>query len=410
MFRGFGVNPMKYFLRLVSATVATGVVALAPASFAAESGGQLWALLSDSPALLINSSSGYLGIAFRDVDSERVAALKLKDSSGAEIITVDHDAPAGAVGLKLHDVILQMNGQPVAGAEQLRRMLHEIPPGRSISLVISRDGQQQTINVALADHAALEQKALTNLSVVPDPDDDGSGYALQPPASHSSWASGFFGSLTFGSTSVGVQLDTLGSQLADYFGVKDGQGLLVKHVAANSPASSAGLKAGDVVTKVNGQTMATLNEWAKAIHANRGKEVQVTIFRNRKELNLTMQAGEGKHKDKGQLNSPGVLLDEGSEGNGDLAELDISELVDPQQLRDAMEQSSQAMADVDVRKLAEAARQIDTQKLEQEMQRSLHGIDMQKLQEQMDEQSKQMQRQMDEIKKEIQSLQAQEMY
>ena len=403
---------MKYFLRLVSATVATGVVVFAPACFASESCGQLSALLSDSPALLAGSTSGYLGIAFRDVDSEHAAALKLKDPSGAEIITVDHDAPAGAVGLKLHDVILQMNGQAIASAEQLRRMLHEIPPGRSISLLISRDGQQQTVNVALADHAALEQKALTNLSVVPDPDDDGSGYALQPPASHSSWASGFFGSLTFGSPSIGVQLDTLGSQLADYFGVKDGQGLLVKHVAANSPASTAGLKAGDVVTKVNGQTMATLNEWAKAIHANRGKEVQVTIFRNRKEQTLTMQAGEGKHK--GELELPGVLLDEGCEGSGDLAELDMSELVDPQQLREAIEQSSQAMANIDVQKLAEEAReaasQIDTQQLKDEMQRTLQGIDMQKLGERMKEQSQQMQRQMDEMKKEIQSLQSQQMY
>ena len=362
---------------------------LAPSALAAEgaSGAQLSAILSDSPALLINSSSGYLGVAFRDVDSERAAALKLKEPAGAEIITVDHDAPAGTVGLKLHDVILQMNGQPIAGAEQLRRMLHETPPGRSISLVISRDGQQQTINVELADHAALEQKALTNLIIVPDPDDETGGIALQRPASHGGWASGFFGSLTFGSPSVGVQLDTLGTQLADYFGVKDGQGLLVKRVAANSPASAAGLKAGDVVTKVNGQTMATLNEWAKTIHANRGKQVQVTIFRNRREQTLTMQAGEPKRK--GELDLPELFQNGCDQAslNADLAELDGSSLVDPEQLHDAIEQARQA------------ASQIDTQKMTQQLQHSLQGIDMQKLQQQMEE-----------MKKDMQSLQLQEMY
>jgi serine protease Do len=288
---------MKHFLRLVSATATVGAVAFGSAALAAPSGGgSLSLLLSQSPALLLSGSSGYLGVAFRDVDSDRATALKLKDTAGTEIITVDHDAPAGAVGLKVHDVILQMNGQSVANSDQFRRMLHETPPGRVVSLLISRDGQQQTINVALADQAALEQKALTNLTVVPDPNDDSGQIALQQPSSHGSWASGFFGSLPFGSPSVGVQLDALGSQLADYFGVKDGQGLLVKHVAANSPAAVAGLKAGDVVTKVNGHTMATLGAWAKTIHSNRGKEVQVTIFRNRKEQTLTMQDGEGKHK------------------------------------------------------------------------------------------------------------------
>jgi membrane-associated protease RseP (regulator of RpoE activity) len=368
-----------------------------PAAYGA--GGQLTAILGDSPALLLSSSSqGYLGIGFRDIDSDRAQALKLKEPAGAEIVTIDHDAPAGTVGLKLHDVILQMNGQPVAGAEQLRRMLHETPPGRSISLLISRDGQQQTINVALADQAALEQKALTNLTIVPDPDDDGGGFVLQAPTSHGK-GSGFFGSLTFGSTSVGVQLDTLGSQLADYFGIKDGQGLLVKRVAANSAASAAGLKAGDVVTKVNGQTMATLSDWSKKIHANRGKQVQVTIFRNRKELTLSLQAGESKHK--GELilpdGLPGELLDENARAslNSQLAQLDDLEIIDADQLAE---------------QAREAAGQIDTQKLQQEIQHSLQGPEMQKLQQQMKEQSEQMQRQMDELKKELQSLHLQEMY
>ena len=106
---------------------------------------------------------------------------------------------------------------------------------------------------------------------------------------------------------MGVEVDPLGSQLADYFGVKDGQGLLVKHVAENSPASTAGLKAGDVITKVNGESMATLNTWMKTLHANRGKQVQVTIVRNRKEQILNLQAGDAKHK--GELVMPEVDWD-----------------------------------------------------------------------------------------------------
>lgn len=283
---------MKHLLRLVSALTAVAVLPLWSNVYAAHTGHPPGA--GAQAALVTSSVSGYLGIGVRDVPSDKVSDLKVKDTSGAEIITLDHDAPAASAGLKMHDVVQQMNGQAIANADQLRKMLHETPPGRAITLVVSRDGQPQTINVTLADQAQLEHTAIDNLTVVPDPNsDNGGGIALAAPT-HSSY--GFFGSLLFGGPSIGVQLDPLNSQLADYFGVHDGQGLLVKRVAANSEASAAGLKAGDVVIRVNGRTMATVNSWDKALHANRGKAVQVTIFRNRKEQVISLQDGEPKKK------------------------------------------------------------------------------------------------------------------
>jgi serine protease Do len=392
---------MNHFSRLVAATVTTGIVIFTPAAFAANGAtGQRLALLAPSNP---NSSQGYLGIDFRDIDSDRAVALKLKEPAGAEIITVDHDAPAGTAGLRIHDVILQMNGQPIQGTEQLRRMLRETPAGRNITLLISRDGQQQSITTQLADRATLEQNAWSQHTIIPDPDDDStSAYTFTPtaPASHG-FGSGFFGALTFGGPSIGVQLDVLGSQLADYFGVKDGQGLLVKHVAANSPASSAGLKAGDVVTKVNGQVMASVNDWAKAIRNNRGKQVQVTIFRNHKEQILNLQAGEAKHK--GDLEYP--ALPDGTEFffNDDarsqlatqLAQLQTQPALDPEELRDSINQS---MAN------------IDTQKLMEDAQQSLQGIDMEKLRQQMKEQSEKWQKQMQELQKNSQTFRIEPLY
>jgi serine protease Do len=294
---------MKHFSRLVSQSSSIALLcgtALVPACTA-----QLLTVTPDSSALMLRSSQGYLGIEMRDIDSDHASALKLKDPAGAEVIYVDHDAPAGKVGLRVHDVILQMNGQQVQGVEQLRRMLHETPAGRSIVLLISRDGQQQSMNVTLADRARIEQDAWSQHLIVPDP--DGDSYALSSPSSHGS--NSFFGTLTLGTPTVGVEVDTLGSQLADYFGVKDGQGVLVKHVAENSPASTAGFKAGDVITRVNGAAIPTLGTWAKALHANRGKLMQITIVRNRKEQTLSLQAGDPKHK--GELVWPGVDLGPG---------------------------------------------------------------------------------------------------
>lgn len=292
---------MNHFSRLVckagsvtamsSISFLLGSTALAQATFSA----QLFSALPEPSTFMVHSSQGYLGIEMRDIDNERAAALKLKNPSGAEIVVVDHDAPAGKVGLKVHDVILQMNGQQIQGIEQLHRMLRETPAGRSVSLVIWRDGQQQTINVQLADRAKIEQDAWTQIHTVPDPDDDPT-LTLTGPSGHGPGGNGFFGSFTISTSSLGVDLDPLGTQLADFFGVNGGQGLLVKRVAENSPASTAGLKAGDVITKVNGESMPTVNTWLKVIHANRGKQVQVTIVRNRKEQTLSLQAGEAKHK------------------------------------------------------------------------------------------------------------------
>src|SRR5690348_1471071 len=111
----------------------TGLCAAAGGAFnEAESFG--WS--SDDTA----SGSSYLGVDTRDVTSDRLDALKLKEEKGVEVTMVDQDAPAGKAGLKEHDVVLTMNGTAVESVEQLRRLIREVPPGRVISLGISRSG------------------------------------------------------------------------------------------------------------------------------------------------------------------------------------------------------------------------------------------------------------------------------
>lgn len=316
---------MKCFSRLVLAT-AVGCMTIGSQAFAAsgqQPSNQHVFIVQDAPALLGHNSQGYLGILPGDIDSDRAASLKLKETAGVEVVTVDRDGPACKAGLRVHDVILQMNGQPIAGVEQLKRMLRETPAGRTINLLISRDGQQQGVPVQLGDRSTVEQNAWTQHMVVPAPDDDDAVF-LQGPSGQgigSGSGSGFFGALSLGSPSVGVDLDVLGSQLADYFGVKDHMGLLVKHVADNSPASRAGIKAGDVITQANGQKMATLGEWMKMLHANRGKQVQLTLVRNRKEETVTLEAAKGKNH--GELVMPDILsLDGDVDLNGELAEME----------------------------------------------------------------------------------------
>src|SRR5512146_878311 len=96
------------------------------------------------------SKTSYLGVEVNDVDSDRVAALNLKEETGVEVLGVDQDAPAGKAGVKEHDVILAVNGTKIESEEELRRIIRETPPGRTVDLLISRNGQQLTLKPTLA--------------------------------------------------------------------------------------------------------------------------------------------------------------------------------------------------------------------------------------------------------------------
>ncbi|HSY03899.1 MAG TPA: PDZ domain-containing protein [Acidobacteriaceae bacterium] len=279
---------MKSFsLPILAACLAAGLVP-GPQLLAA----QHINVLGDDPALLVHNTQGYLGVGTRDIDNDSVARLKLKEARGAEVVTVDHDAPAAKAGLRMHDVIVQMNNLPVEGEAQLGRMLKEVPPGKSITLLVSRDGQQQSFTITLVDRSTLEADAWSqHIPVQPDEDD-----GLTLPAAHAGFASSLFSSLGMNPAYTGLEVDMLGPQLADYFGVHDGQGLLVKRVDDNSPGSAAGLRAGDVITKVNGRIVATPSQWMRTIHQNRGKQVELTVMRDRKENTVPMIAGRPKSK------------------------------------------------------------------------------------------------------------------
>ena len=130
-------------------------VLILPMFAAVASGGQLCSQEPFSEAFGYSSEDfgggSYLGVDTRDVTPDRLADLKLKEEHGVEVTLVDQDAPAGKAGIKEHDVILSINGSQVESVEQLRRMIREIPPGRLVTLGISRDGQPLTLKTQLAD-------------------------------------------------------------------------------------------------------------------------------------------------------------------------------------------------------------------------------------------------------------------
>jgi serine protease Do len=227
-------------------------------------------------------TSSYLGIDTQDVTPQRVAPLKLKEERGVEVLTVDQDAPAGKAGLKEHDVILEFNGTKVEGVEHLRRLIHEIPPGRTASIAVSRDGKPMLFKVQLADKGQAmrmsgSRKIMIPRPVIPDFDFPAVDVMVQTSGSRS-----------------GAVVENLTPQLGDFFGARNGEGVLVRSVEKGSAAEAAGLKAGDVIVRVETEHITDRGDWKTALRNHRRGKVSVGIIRDKKEQTISITMPEPK--------------------------------------------------------------------------------------------------------------------
>lgn len=284
-----------------------GVVALV-AGIAVLDGGQVLLAAQMSPEIgqpmyaaamgeAHREARGYIGIEMRDVNEEQLGFLKLKDARGVEITNIDHDGPACKAGMKMHDVIVQMNGQAIENEDQLHRLLKDMPVGRTLNFVVSRDGQTQAITITTADRTMVGRQAWDQHYSVPAPGSSnvvrGNGFLDSPKAPNATAQKehkDLLGTETIilSSSFTGAKLELMGPQLAEFFGATDGGGLLVRSVDGHSPAEEAGMRAGDVVVRINSISVTNGTDWTKTVHDNKGKPVPVVVLRDKQEKTLTL--------------------------------------------------------------------------------------------------------------------------
>jgi serine protease Do len=257
----------------------------APATFAAVCPGEPTQFPGEYSEMQ-KAKGSYLGVEVNDVDSDRVQPLKLKEETGVEVTAVDDDAPAAKAGFKEHDVILSVNGAKIESEEQLRRTIRETPAGRSVDILISRDGQQLTLKPTLASRTQnawmAAPRPMPDIHVEPH-------IAPMPPQAFAFEMPDIPDVRVYNNTPrVGAMIENLTPQLCDFFGVKNGSGLLVRSVEKGGAAEAAGLKAGDVIVRVGTERINDKGDWSRSLR-NKSGSVQIGIVREKREQNVTVK-------------------------------------------------------------------------------------------------------------------------
>jgi serine protease Do len=216
----------------------------------------------------------FLGVGVADVNAERAKALKLKEERGVEITNIEDDSPAAKAGLQKSDVVLEYNGQRVEGTEQFVRLVRETPAGRQVKLLISRNSATQTVTATIGQRKSTGRSGAFVMPRINIPE----FHVQMPdiPTAMMSWRSG----------ALGIEAESVSAQLAEFFGVKEG--VLVRSVVKASAAEKAGVKAGDVITKVDATRVSSPREITSAIRAKGGGTFPVTLVRERKEMTLNV--------------------------------------------------------------------------------------------------------------------------
>jgi membrane-associated protease RseP (regulator of RpoE activity) len=252
-------------------------------------------------SLFIEGGS-FLGVYAEDVNKENMARYGLREARGVGITQVVKDSPAEKAGLKKDDVILRFEGDSVTSVRKLNRLVSEVAPDQNVRLGISRGGSEQEVSVTIGkrDHSLnafnrLEGfsgdgfKGLEGLQKLDEfkgleglKDFKGPGPQVWKWEGQGPGNDGFVFALG-NNRRMGVSTVQLTKQLGDYFGIGDGKGVLVTSVSDGSPAAKAGLRAGDVITTVDGEMIEGPGDLSRAVNKNKDGDVTVVVIRDKKQ-------------------------------------------------------------------------------------------------------------------------------
>ncbi|HXD32024.1 MAG TPA: PDZ domain-containing protein [Pyrinomonadaceae bacterium] len=213
---------------------------------------------------------GFLGVYTEDITKDNLSQYGLREARGVGVTEVAKDSPAEKAGLRKGDVITRFDGEVVSSARKLSRLVSEVAPDHKVTLGISRGGSDQEVAVTVGKRKN-EFTSMRKMTIPHFPEEFGK---WEMPEGTNVFMLG-------NSRRIGVSTSSLTKQLADFFGVVDGQGVLITSVTENSPAAKAGLKAGDVITAVDGEKIDGAGDLSRAINKQKDGEITLTVVRDK---------------------------------------------------------------------------------------------------------------------------------
>lgn len=241
--------------------------------------------------LMIDGGS-FLGVYAEDISRENMGRYNMREVRGTGITNIVKDSPAEKAGLRKDDVILKFDGENVTSVRKLNRLVSEVAPDQTARLTISRGGAEQEVAVTIGKRK--DSDALTRLQGFGKLGEGFKGLEglkeLGPGAHVWKWEGDGDGQVfAFGnSRRIGVSTTTLTKQLADYFGIVEGKGVLVTSVAEDGAAAKAGIKAGDVITAIDGEKIEDAGDLARGINKKKDGDVTLTVVRNKNQRSITV--------------------------------------------------------------------------------------------------------------------------
>ena len=248
----------------------------------------------DRRMLMLDGRGSSIGVSIRDLETEDAAKTKLERGGGVVIEGVEENSPASKAGLREGDVIVEFDGERVRSARHFARLVQETADGRAVKATILRDGSRQSVDVTPSRDEFRWSGDLMHLGDDIQREVERGMRALPKDfAFDLKWDGELPTAKMWPRGRLGAELSPLTNQLADYFGAR--QGVLVSSVDADSVGAKAGLKAGDVITSINGHDVETPREVAEELrNADAGSEVAIGVLRDKKALTLKAQIPERK--------------------------------------------------------------------------------------------------------------------
>lgn len=262
----------------------------------------------DAPAAfsMFIGGGSFLGVHAENINKDNMARYGMREARGVGITQVVKDSPAEKAGLRKDDVIVRFEGDSVTSVRKLTRLVSEVAPDQTVKLSISRGGGEQEVSVTIAKRnesmnaferiegleglRGLENlKELENLKGL----DKLKDFEMMAPGANTwKWQNGpGEDGVIFALGNhrrIGISTMQLTKQLADYFGIADGKGVLVTTVGDDSAAAKAGLKAGDVITAIDGEKVEGAGDLARGINKKKEGDVSLTVIRNKNQRTVTV--------------------------------------------------------------------------------------------------------------------------